>query len=474
MQFFYNLYVLRCIFLAVMTPFFTLVSQADDRTRLIVLTDIANEPDDEQSLIRLLVYADHFQIEGIIATTSVWLKDTIHPEKICERIDAYEKIYPNLLKHSKDYPTAEYLRSVTKNGNIAFGMKGVGKGKTSEASEHIIAVVDREDPRPVWIIVWGGALDLAQSLWDVKSTRGPEARKRFIDKIRIYDIAGQDDAGAWICHNFPDIFYIRNISSFIGMSQQYASPNPVELTGPALENIDHEWVKNNVWNHGALGAFYTKATYKYEGDTPSLLYLIRNGLSDPMQPSWGSWGGRFTSSKVVNPQMYWKYNEWAENYRPYSMYIDTIDTWKYRGEIFKSSQASLFRWREAFQNDFAARMDRCLPLCHHKVNHNPSAAFNGIPSTRPHFISLRKGSRVIISAEGSSDPDLDSLSYKWYLYPEAGSYPAGNVVLTESGDKKTELILSEKGSGTLHIILEVKDSGTPPLFSYQRIIVNIY
>ena len=142
-----------------------------DKPRVIVLTDITNEPDDEESMVRFLVYSNEYDVEGLIATTSVWLRDKVRPEHIRERIEAYGKVRKNLLKHMPGYPTAEHLLSVTKAGLPKFGMEGVGPGKSSEGSRHIIEVVDRPDERPVWVSIWGGANCLAQALWDVKYTR---------------------------------------------------------------------------------------------------------------------------------------------------------------------------------------------------------------------------------------------------------------------------------------------------------------
>ena len=127
-----------------------------DKPRVIVLTDITNEPDDEESMVRFLVYANEFDVEGLIATTSVWLRNKIRPENIRERIEAYGKVRGNLLKHAPGFPTKQHLLGVTKSGLPEFGMEGVGQGKSSQGSRHIIEVVDRADERPVWISVWGG------------------------------------------------------------------------------------------------------------------------------------------------------------------------------------------------------------------------------------------------------------------------------------------------------------------------------
>lgn len=150
------------------------------KQRIIVLTDITNEPDDQQSLVRFLVYANEFDIEGFVATTSNWLKNKVRQDKIEELILAYGKVRSNLEKHSKGYPTEQYLLSVTKSHLPLFGMDGVGQGKDTEGSELIIRSADKADQRPLWISVWGGANCLAQALWKVKATRSAEELKTFV------------------------------------------------------------------------------------------------------------------------------------------------------------------------------------------------------------------------------------------------------------------------------------------------------
>ena len=111
-----------------------------EKQRVIVLTDISNEPDDEESMVRFLVYSNEFDVEGLIATTSVWLRDKVRPERIKERVEAYGRVRPNLLKHASGYPTEEHLLRVIRTGRSEFGMEGVGEGKASEGSRHIIDV----------------------------------------------------------------------------------------------------------------------------------------------------------------------------------------------------------------------------------------------------------------------------------------------------------------------------------------------
>jgi hypothetical protein len=211
--------------------------QATERQRLLVLTDIGGDPDDQQSLIRLLLYTNEFEMEGIIATS---VKGAIHPDQIHQRIDAYGRVRPNLVHHAKGYPTAAALSALVKSGVQTRFMSSVGEGKSTDGSDHIIAVVDRDDPRPVWITVWGAATDLAQALWDVKANRTGEEVASFIDTLRVYDIAGQDDSAAWICHNFPDIHWLRSVDQFQAISVREARPFPPEVTGANIQTFTNE------------------------------------------------------------------------------------------------------------------------------------------------------------------------------------------------------------------------------------------
>ena len=80
--------------------------------RLIVLTDIGADPDDQQSLVRLLLYSNQIDIEGIVATTSCWQQNRVRPELVAFILDAYAKVQPNLLKHEAGFPTADALRAL--------------------------------------------------------------------------------------------------------------------------------------------------------------------------------------------------------------------------------------------------------------------------------------------------------------------------------------------------------------------------
>ncbi len=192
------------------------------KPRIIVTTDITNEPDDQQSLVRLLAYSNNYDIEGLIGSTGIWKLCDPATDVIHECIDAYGQVRRNLVQHDKDFPTAEYLHRITKTGNRSYGMSGV-KDRSSQGANLIVRAVDKDDPRPVWLLAWGGANTIAQALWTVQETRPRQALDEFVSKIRVYDLAGQDDAGAWMAKTFPDLFIIRNVLAYKGMSFRYSS-----------------------------------------------------------------------------------------------------------------------------------------------------------------------------------------------------------------------------------------------------------
>ena len=135
------------------------------------MTDIEADPDDTQSLIRFLLYSNQFDVEGLVATTSIHQKTRVAPESILKVLDAYGKVQPNLIKHEQGYPTQEELKPKVKKGLPTYGMEGVGEGKDSDGSDWIIKALEKEDDRPLWISVWGGPNTLAQSLWKIKKTK---------------------------------------------------------------------------------------------------------------------------------------------------------------------------------------------------------------------------------------------------------------------------------------------------------------
>jgi len=156
------------------------------------------------------------------------------------------------------------------------------------------------------------------------------------------------------------------------------------------------------------------------------------------------------------------------------MHIEAADSWSYKNETYNSTYAGLFRWREAFQNDFAARMDWSITDSYEKANHNPIAAFANDKSLEYINLHVKVGDKVELSAAGTSDPDGDKVSYRWFHYKEAGNTPyGGNITIKNSNSSDAGFVMPElRNNQKIHIILEVKDIGSPALYSYRRIIVR--
>jgi hypothetical protein len=194
------------------TVLFSPAAADEARSRLLVLTDIGGDPDDQQSMVRLMLYANEFEIEGLIASASGTpgeLKEAVtKPQLIREIVDAYGQLRDNLALHAAGYSTADWLRARIKSGNPQRGLDAIGERRDTEGSRWIIAAVDREDPRPLNITIWGGQTELAQALWRVRAERGDVGLKQFIDRIRIYDIGNQDGIVEWIWAEFPGLFYV--------------------------------------------------------------------------------------------------------------------------------------------------------------------------------------------------------------------------------------------------------------------------
>lgn len=439
---------------------------ASPRARLIVLTDIGNEPDDSESMVRLLTYANDIDIEGLVASTSRHLPDAVHPEMIERRVAAYGQVVGNLRVHDPRYPEAAALRALIRPGLPAEGMRAVGEGKDSEASRLIIAAVDKPDPRPLWISVWGGAAPLAQALWHVQATRSPAEVARFVAKLRVYSISDQDDSGPWARATFPQLFWIASIHGPTQYELAAWTGISAPLPGADQTMVDRKWLRANIQQRGALGALYPTPMFIMEGDTPSFLNLVGNGLSLPERPDWGGWGGRW---EQPSPQ----FGHWADT-------LDTVTGTD--GKDYRTNKATIWRWREAFQADFAARMAWSVTPNRADANHPPSLVANGSAGTAPLLITACPGEPVALSAAGSSDPDRQPLSLRWWHYREPSGLWSPDLKLSSANGEQTIATVPQwsqphmaamPASFSFHVVLEGRDSGTPALTRYRRVVIEV-
>lgn len=446
-----------------------------NKERIIVLTDIENEPDDAMSLVRFLTYTNQWDVEGLVATTSRHQRDKIAAWRIREILTAYSEVRDNLEKHEKGYPTADYLFSILKEGIPKYGMEAVGKGMDSEGSELIIHSVDADDGRPVWVLVWGGPNCLAQALWKVKHTRSPTEVDKFVAKLRVYTISDQDDSGHWLRNSFPKLFYIASPGIHPNGAYHYATWTGISgdkfhgrFAGGNFEIVANPWLDKHIRSKGPLGAEYPQMEFLMEGDSPSFMHLIHTGMENPERPDFGNWGGRY---EYYQPRT----EKWFSAPETRPLWTDAEDeVLGFDGAYHTSNKATIYRWREAFQNDFAARMDWTIKSFE-EANHPPV-----IKLSSPDYMNAKVGDRIELNATGSRDPDGNELSYKWFYYGEPGTFALSSgrtaePLKIENADKANAsfVVPDTERLGTIHIILEVTDQGTPPLTRYKRVIVRV-
>ncbi len=433
----------------------TPVTAASVKPRVIATTD--GEVDDRSTMVRFLVYSCDFDVAGIVQVNSRYQKSGHSAEKWIEaQLDAYEKVLPNLRKHNPDYPDAAKLRGIVRVGNENSKDLTVAppdmETKNTPGAQLIIDTLLDGDPRPVHVLSWGGANTTASALWKLKTEYPKEKFDYAVSRIRIYCIWYQDGGGKWIQENIPQA-YINEAYRWDNVwDYESIADNPRKKTGCAnppevQEYMGYKWLAENVTTgHGPLGALYPQK-YVSEGDTPSFLHLINNGLESHLDYTLGGWGGR---SAYDQPEVY-----------PHHLKDRSPDI-SDDGNVNKM----YWRWIPAAQNDFAARMDWCVKDFK-GANHAPVAQVKGTLRRE-----VKPGEVVKLAATGT-DPDGDKLTCKWWQYADADSATATVAIAnSDSLDQASFVVPTELGK-QIHIILEVTDDGTPPLVGYQRVICNI-
>jgi Protein of unknown function (DUF1593) len=254
------------------------------RPRVLVSSDIGGtDPDDHQSLVHFLLYADLFDLEGLISSPY----GPGRREHLLQVIDRYERDYANLRTYSGKYPTPDALRAITRQG-ASDSAGAAGFGRATPGSDWIVRCARRSDPRPLYVLVWGGIDDLAQALHDAPD---------ILPKLRVYFIGGPNkmwsvDAYNYIEQHHPTLWIIEANATYRGW-----------FTGgsQAGEWGNSAFVAAHVAGRGVLGDLFATllgGTIKM-GDSPSVGYLLRGTPDDPSQPGWGGrfariWDGRKT------------------------------------------------------------------------------------------------------------------------------------------------------------------------------------
>lgn len=444
-----------------------------EKPRVIVTSD--GEIDDECSMVRFLLYANEWDIEGIVTSSSQyhwqghrWAGD----DWIDPYLDAYAEVYPNLIKHDPDYPTPEYLRERTVLGNV----KSEGEmDEVTPGSQLIVKVLlDDSDDRPIWLQAWGGPNTIARALKTIEEEH-PDRMAEVADKIRFFFIWEQDSTyQAYIRPHWGKFNILTIISDqFIA----FAYDNQRKDIPPEIEYyLSADWMNSNILtDRGPLTALYKAhddGRFRSEGDSPAFLHVIPNGLQSWRSPDWGGWGGRYVLVRqntwldpvqeegYVYPEGRWYTSTaWGRTRLRQGIENDTL---------MRQYLKPMWRWIPVIQNDFAARADWCLKS-YEEANHPPVVVLG-----HANELKAKPGDTINLSAQGTNDPDGDELSFCWWQYEEADTYN-GSIEIRDAEKQDASFIVpDDAGKGeTIHVICEVTDAGTPPLTRYQRVVVTV-
>lgn len=450
-------------------------STEDGRPRVIVTTD--GEADDRCSMVRFLLTCNEFQVEGIVNSSSQfhWVGgegwNQFHDVNwVRQQIELYAQVYPNLLLHDARYPSPKELISKWKVGNI----RGIGEyQERTEGARWIASVLlDEKKSQPVWIQAWGGCNTIARALKIIQEDH-PERMEEVARKMRLFLIWEQDQTyqeyirPQWESYDIPTIIS----DQFDCMAYIW----PKVLPEPTQEYFVEDWMKQHILQgHGPLCEAYEapNGSFHAEGDTPAFLHTIPNGLRSNESPGWGGWGGRYVKVRHdvwldPPPGPEWQHptgrwtidNSWSKQLEN----VQSPEEKQIRERYFKP----IWRWLDDVQNDFAARADWCVKDFE-SANHHPDVRLSNRKLDR----TAEPGEVVLLDATPSQDPDGDPLQFRWWHYPEAGTYSGDLLAETEGPVRRVRLPADMVPGETIHLICEVTDAGSPPLTRYLRVVIT--
>lgn len=524
--------------------------QGDQAAKPRVVITADPELDDNNTMIRAILYNSDVRLEGLIYVSSQfhWRGDgrgttqyiagreytrlglcpctswRFSPgERFIDNIvDAYAKAWRNLKVHDPDYLSPEELKSKIKWGNVDFDGDF---SKDTDGSSLIKSLLLDAEPGPLYVTAQGGESTVARALKSIydqyaKTPQWEVIREKVSRKLIIIPSGDQDGTGAaYIRPNWPGV----REYDFTGINFGYGAQN---LSSPEDKiYFSPEWTQENITSRGSVGTLYRvwgdgkqmvkgdrtdyfglsgytaeelkkmgymvwmppqiKGSFLGEGDTPTFLNLIGNGLRAYENPLWGGWGGRMQPGVTGFPAFGAPPPILPANTSGVARGLAPAGNDSNKGSIPKVEPAIDYsnfhlppvpartaeiaaRFFRAAQNDFAARMQWSVTPKFSDANHPPVVRIKGALA-----ISAPVGSTIQLRGE-VSDPDQNAIRVTWWQYNDAGTYPA-DITLFDPGALTTTFRVPDdaKPGQTINVILEATDNGTPPLTRYQRVVVTV-
>lgn len=474
----------------ILMPAFAAEKQNEEKfkPRIIVTSD--GEIDDKCSMVRFLLYANEWDIEGIVTSSSQyhwhghkWAGD----DWLEPYLEAYSEVYPNLMLHDKGFPTPEYLKSISFLGNVE---REGEMDSITPGSQHIVKVLlDESDDNPIWIQAWGGTNTIARALKTVEEEH-PEKMEYVANKLRFFFIWEQDSTYQSYIRPHWGKYNIQTIicDQFWAIAYQWDKVMPKDK----IDYFKVNWMRTNILEgHGALCTLYQaykgdndnegwkagapkqKGSFRSEGDSPAFIYTIPTGLRSLESPDYGGWGGRYVRVRentwldpVAEPNYTYPEGRWYTNTAWGRIYMR--NRFPEDQELMEEYFRPITRWADVLQNDFAARADWCVkPL--EEANHPPV-----VNLSHELDLSAKPGSKIQLNAKGTYDPDKNKLTYRWWFYKEASGFK-GTIEIENSNSQNASFKVPDNidTKASIHIICEVKDDGVPQLTRYKRLIINV-
>jgi hypothetical protein len=505
----------------------TATANSNSKPRIIITAD--PELDDNNSLIRFLLYSADFNIEGLVYASSQfhWKGDgkgtkfmvpgreyTKYGLNLCpcesyrwkkgerfihEAVEAYEKVYQNLVIHNKSYPSPNYLKSKIKYGNIEF--EG-DFSKDTEGSNLIKKIILDTIAGPIYITAWGGQSTIARALKSIedefKNSKNWNIIKQKISKKVVLLPSGDQDNtyASYIKPNWPDIDY-RQYKN--GPNYGYGAQLSANAQNAPLLTAD--WMQKNISLTGALGDIYRvwgdgkqtvkddrfdyfgldgytneqlkqmgyivwmpkqpKGSWLGEGDTGTFMNLLNNGLNAIKKDNPGGWGGR---SFNPNPRTF--VDPFSNDTSKVKELVISASTYNKMSEV-DENEAAFPDFFSAAQNDFAARMNWTIKNNYKLANHAPI-----IRLLKKNELIVKPGQMINLEAI-VNDPDGDAYSIKWWQFFKQKNTAQIGVSYNNSLFTTIEIPKDAKAQQKIYLVLEVADKTAISITSYKMIKITI-